>query len=174
MSKIYDEYIENHKKNVFNAFLWLEANLPEVFHYDEFKAECRYLCEFSHDESKYSDEEYDAYDKYFYGNRSYEVVENFRKAWLHHIHANPHHWQHWVLINDNPEEGEIVLDIPNKYIIEMICDWMSFSLSKGNLYELFDWYDEHKKYMKLSDLTRDHVEDILTMIKNKLTEMKDE
>ena len=26
----------------------------------------------------------------------------FDRAWLHHQHANPHHWQHWLLVNDNP------------------------------------------------------------------------
>lgn len=41
---------------------------------------------------------------------SYEVVENFNRAWLLHIHRNPHHWQHWVLINDDPELGETVLE----------------------------------------------------------------
>ncbi len=28
----------------------------------------------------------------------------FNTAWLKHIHRNPHHWQHWVLFEDNPSE----------------------------------------------------------------------
>ena len=55
--------------------------------------------------------------------------------------------------------------MPDEYIIEMICDWLSFSLAKDNLYELFDWYNQHKNYMKLSDKTRDKVEYILDKIK---------
>lgn len=172
MSARYDKYIEEHKKNVFKAFRWLNENLPELFTDEEFKSDCRYLCEFTHDLSKYDEDEYKAYDLYFYGrNRSYEVVQNFNKAWLAHIHNNPHHWQHWILINDNPDEGEIILDMPDKYIIEMICDWMSFSIAKGDLNELFNWYDEHKDYMKLSKYTRDHVNDALNMIKTKLSEL---
>lgn len=172
MSAKYDEYIEEHKKNVFKAFKWLNKNLPELFIDEKFKLDCGYLCEFTHDLSKYDEDEYKAYDVYFYsGNRSYEVVQNFNKAWLAHIHNNPHHWQHWILINDNPDEGEIILDMPDKYIIEMICDWMSFSIAKGDLNELFNWYNEHKDYMKLSEYTRDHVNDVLNMIKNKLSEL---
>lgn len=171
MSKQYDEYIKEHKENVYSAFCWLERNLPEIFKDDEFKADCRYLCEYGHDLSKYNEEEYDAYDKYFYGgNKSYAVVQNFNKAWLHHIHKNPHHWQHWVLINDDPDEGEIILDMPDKYIIEMICDWWSFSWKKGDLTEIFSWYKEHKN-MKLSDSTRKKVDDILYKINSKLTEL---
>lgn len=171
MSKEYDDYIKEHKDNVFKAFQWLEKNLPEIFLDEGFKATCRHLCEYSHDQSKYSEEEYDAYDKYFYGrNKSYQVVNDFNIAWLHHIHANPHHWQHWVLINDDPDKSEIILDMPDEYIIEMICDWWSFSFKKGDLHEIFNWYEERKDYMKLSEYTRDRVQDLLYMIKEKLSE----
>ena len=176
MSEKYDEYIKEHKENVGKAFKWLKENLPEVLPSkdagDEYQI-CEILCTDSHDESKYSIEEYDAYDKFFYGRgKSYQVVEDFKYAWLHHIHNNPHHWQHWVLNNDDPEEGEIILDIPDVYIIEMICDWWSFSWKKGDLDEIFNWYADHKDYMKLSDYTRKKVEDILLSINTKLTILK--
>ena len=99
---------------------------------------------------------------YFYGgNRSYAVVQEFNYAWLRHIHRNPHHWQYWILVNDDPDEGEVVMDMPYNYIIEMICDWWAFSHMKGDLTEIFKWYDEHRDYMKLSDNTRKEVEWIL-------------
>lgn len=123
-----------------------------------------------HDISKYSPDEYTPYDNYFYGEKSSTATIALNRAWLIHIHRNPHHWQHWVLINDDPNEGEIILDIPYNYIIEMICDWWAFSWNKGNLNEIFDWYEEHKNYMKLSDKTRKTVEDIMYKIKNNLEE----
>ena len=173
MSEQYDEYIKEHKNNVHRAFEWLEKNLPEIFGSNDegILAECRFQCDFNHDNSKYDEDEYEAYDAYFYGgNRSYEVVNNFNYAWLRHIHKNKHHWQHWVLINDDPDKGTIILDMPDVWIIEMICDWMSFSIAKGNMNELFDWYFHHKDHMMLSDYTRNKVEDILAAIKVKLTE----
>lgn len=42
---------------------------------------------------------------------------------------------------------------------------------KGNLLEIFSWYEERKSYIKLHPNTRRLVEDILGRIKNKLGEV---
>ena len=166
MSVQYDLYLEQHKGNVLKGLRWIQENLPDIA-----VGAVEWQIEFAHDESKSHSDEYEAYDAYFYGgNRSYKVVQDFNKAWLLHIHRNPHHWQYWVLIHDDPDEDMTILDMPYNYILEMICDWWSFSWQKKNLYEVFDWYDEHKDYIKLSDKTRKTVEKILNQIKEKLTE----
>ena len=168
MSIKYDIYLSQHKANVFKGFEWIRDNLPELVKDDH---DYEWQIGMAHDQSKSYPEEYAAYDAYFYGgNRSYAVVQDFRIAWLHHIHNNPHHWQHWVLINDDPGEGMVIMDMPYNYIIEMICDWWAFSWAKGNLDEIFNWYDEHKAYMKLSDKTRSTVDDILDKLRAKLHE----
>ena len=160
MSYEYDRYLAQHKSNVEAGFRWLQKNLPEITE----GGGAEHNIVFAHDQSKTEPDEYGPYDIYFYGgNRSYAVVEDFRKAWLLHIHRNPHHWQYWVLINDDPEEGEIILEMPYCYILEMICDWWSFSWFKGNLLEIFSWYEEHKNYIKLHPNTRKLVEDILVV-----------
>lgn len=166
MSVQYDNYLTEHKENVAKGFRWLQENIPEVI---EDGLEWQ-IC-FNHDASKTDPEEYDAYDAYFYGNnRSYSVVQNFKKAWLRHIHNNPHHWQHWILINDEPKEGMVVIDMPYIYVVEMICDWWAFSWKKGDLNEIFSWYEDRKDYMKLSANTRRSVEYILGKMKDKLEE----
>lgn len=168
MSAQYDNYLNEHKQAVAEAFYWIRDNLPELLLGSTEPFEWQITM--NHDTSKTEPDEYDAYDKYFYGgNRSYEVVNNFNKAWLNHIHRNPHHWQHWILICDNPREDTII-DMPYLYIVEMICDWWSFSFRKGKLDEIFTWYDEHKNGMHLSSNTRKSVEDILAKIKAKLEE----
>jgi hypothetical protein len=172
MSIEYDNYLIQHKRNVYKGYEWIRHNLVELLkgNHDDYEWQLMH----NHDYSKSDKEEYDAYDAYFYGgNRSYQVMRDFRKAWLRHIHHNPHHWQHWVLINDDPNEGEILLDMDYIYIIEMICDWWAFSWAKDNLYEIFNWYDAHKNYMKLSEYTKRTVEHILTEIRNKLDELKE-
>lgn len=178
MSREYDLYLIKHKNDVKNGYKWLRENCPFLFDgYDDYnskeKDDLEYRIEF-HDYSKDYQDEYNAYDAYFYGkNRSFEVVENFNRAWLLHIHRNPHHWQHWVLINDDPTEGETVLEMPYSYVIEMICDWWSFSWEKGDLFEIFRWYDERKDYIKLGDTTRKVVEMILDKMKTKLEMSKE-
>ena len=123
----------------------------------------------AHDKSKSDDDEYYAYDEFFYSkDQSFGVKQRFKYAWLTHIHKNPHHWQYWVLNND--DTGEEILDMINCFIIEMICDWWSFSWKNGNLFEIFEWYNERKALMKLSDKTRSSVEDILGKMHDKLTE----
>ena len=169
MSKEYDLYLQEHKNNVKKGFEWIIHNLSSIIPNDINIGDLEWQICINHDLSKSDKEEYDSYDKYFYGgNRSYEVVQNFNTAWLRHIHKNKHHWQHWILINDEPNEDMIILDMPYEYIIEMICDWWTFSWRNGDLTEIFDWYDKHKDYMKLSDKTRKTVENILSKIKDKL------
>ena len=167
MSNEYNTYLGNHRDNVAKAYAWLKTNLPDLF--DGIDMGSSLDIGLSHDDSKSNPDEYDAYDAYFYGNnRSHAVVEAYRQAWLLHIHRNPHHWQYWVLINDDPKEGEVLLEMPYNYVIEMICDWWSFSWQKGDLSEIFNWYDEHSAYIKLAPKTRKTVEDILWKLRGRL------
>jgi hypothetical protein len=162
MSTAYKTYIIEHVSNVTKAYNWLiEHNITS----ESLRTQISL-----HDVSKYSDQENDAYDKYFYGDKTKEVKETFNVAWLHHIHNNPHHWQHWVLIND--DDGTHALEMPKEYVIEMICDWWAFSHKSGNLYEIFDWYKSHKKNMILHENTKKLVEDLLNKIKEELDKNK--
>ena len=166
MSSQYDAYLQRHSENVQRGYEWLKTNLPQIF---KNTPDIHWPIFIEHDESKFNWDEYFAYDDYFYGNnRSTSVVKDFQRAWLLHIHRNPHHWQYWVLINDDPSEGEIALEMPYNYIVEMICDWWSFSWEKGRLSEIFSWYDEHSAYIKLAPKTREIVEDILWEIRGRL------
>lgn len=167
MSDQYDRYLDQHRRNVRRGWEWLVDNLPDLFSQVDLHVMKTQIL--NHDASKNSPEEYAAYDRYFYGgNKSFRVVQDFQRAWLHHIHENPHHWQYWVLNNDEPEEGEVILEMDYIYIIEMICDWWAFSWQKGDLSEIFSWYDKHQKYIKLAPNTRNTVEDILWTLRGRL------
>ena len=52
---------------------------------------------------------------------SNKVAEDFALAWLHHQKSNPHHWQYWLLVND--EDGIAPLKMPEVYVREMLADW---------------------------------------------------
>ena len=163
MSFAYDQYLAEHIGNVNKGLHWMLDNLG----FKEEKTALEEAMLHSHDESKYSTEEYDAYDKYFYGgNRSYKVVQDFNYAWLHHIHQNPHHWQYWVLLEDDPESGlpYKALEIPMHVIFEMIADWWSFSWKSGNLFEIFNWYADHRSKQIINPKSREIVEYILERI----------
>lgn len=70
------------------------------------------------------------------------------------------------------EIGRILIEMPYPYIVEMICDWWAFSWIKGDLSEMFVWYKDHESYIKLHNNTRSIVEEILEMIRTKLTEVE--
>ena len=90
MSQKYDKYLENHRQAVKKAYQWIAAYIPELT-----DVEATRNIEF-HDMSKNTPDEYKPYDDYFYGEQTPAVIEAFNRAWLMHIHRNPHHWQHWV------------------------------------------------------------------------------
>ena len=73
-----------------------------------------------------------------------------------------------MLLEDKGEQK--ALEIPDRYIVEMICDWLSFSIKSGNMREIFDWYDDHKDKMILHPNTRKKVNRILNAIDKKLKE----
>lgn len=175
MREGYNLYLTEHRCNVYKAYCWIEKYIPKVLDVINFIADTerealKYrIVLFKHDLSKNSTEEYLAYNAYFYGEERTKLVEeNFNRAWLLHIHRNPHHWQYWILIED---EGRMLpLDMDYQYIIEMICDWWAFSWKSGNLLEIFDWYENKKEHMLLSDNTRRKVEHILKQMNDKLLE----
>ena len=163
MSLQYDDYLKRHISYVSTGLCWLEQNLDlsdlGITSGDFSEAHWRAA---EHDRSKYDKEEYDAYDDYFYGgNRSYQVKKNFDYAWLHHIHHNPHHWQYWVLINDDEKDGTVALEMPKDCVLEMIADWWTFSWRDKDLFEILEWYEKHRKHMILHKNTRKLVSDIL-------------
>lgn len=173
MSADYNVYLKEHIANVSKGLEWLNEHISGLNRTAMTEAMNNAAI---HDASKYSAEEYEAYDKYFYGfkNRSYSVVREFNIAWLHHQHTNQHHWQYWILVNDDPEEGTVALEMPLEYVYEMIADWWTFSWKSENLTEIFDWYDKHKERMILHTRTRGVVEDILEQMKTILIPEKDE
>ena len=148
----YKNYVLTHKANVKKFADWLKTNCPEVFEGVDLEAFDEIIKE--HDESKFSDEEFEAYAQHFYGDKKNDF--EFGEAWKHHWTHNEHHPEFWL--------GE---DMPYIYILEMLCDWGSFSIDKGDLKELSDFYynkaqtDEDKN---LSDATKEIIEDILRQI----------
>jgi hypothetical protein len=163
MSKQYDRYLVEHIHAVQKAMNWMLNNIESLEEETGYnKSEFVYVASV-HDMSKRGPHEYSAYDDYFYGERDEDA---FNRAWLHHIHNNPHHWQHWVLIND--DGSLLALEMPKLYALEMIADWWSFSWRSGNLSEVFDWYEKHKGVMVLHPNTREFVEGVLGEIKEKL------
>jgi hypothetical protein len=137
-----------------------------------------FLRAFTHDISKFSPDEFLPYMNYFYGNGHdikrgrdktgyYKPTDTgdkaFDFAWLLHQKRNKHHWQWWVLPEDGG--GIKVLEMPLKYELEMICDWVGAGKAQGHfspkdnpMLETRKWYEANKGKMQLGKITRRWVE----------------
>ena len=152
----YKNYIIEHKERVSKFADLLKEKLPELF--DNIDVELFDEMIREHDASKFEEPEFEAYAQKWFNN-SGETLE-YKEAWKHHWTNNEHHPEFWL--------GE---DMPYIYILEMLCDWGSFSIDKGDFRELSDFYynkakdDEEKN---LSANTKAIIEDILNKLESAL------
>lgn len=167
----YDEYLSSHIHNVQRA--WYEILRPYLSRQGVRDSELSDIDSRieSHDESKFDDEEYEAYAEWFYSEHpdEGEAKEAFDLAWLHHQNNNEHHWQYWVLIQDTDEPKYRALDMPKPAVYEMLCDWHSFSV-KDSESTAYSWYNNNKENMLLSDNTIAIIDSLIGVFKKPLNE----
>jgi hypothetical protein len=152
--KEYRDYVNAHKARVEKFADWLNDNCPELFYENNIDPDIWWDLIKAHDDSKFSEEEFEPYAQRWFGNK--EKTSEYEEAWKHHWMNNEHHPEFWL--------GD---DMPLIYILEMICDWGSFSIDKGDLRELSDFYYNKAKNdpeKNLSDATKETIEEILSII----------
>jgi len=155
----YASYLIRHKWFVFQAGLWTKASLWRLI---------------KHDWSKLLPSEWVPYARYFYAdppihgpydrpNHTLTIsqwkdssLNSFNKAWLLHQRRNDHHWQYWVLNND---DGSIqCLPMPEKVWREMVADWMGAGRAITGRWECGEWYAKNRENIQLHPETRALVE----------------
>jgi len=117
-----------------------------------------------HDWSKLTPSEWRPYVLSFYGPWKYadrppHVVAAFDRAWLHHQHVNPHHWQHWVLREDSGAVKR--LEMPEHFAREMVADWMGAGRAITGRWETAEWYAKNRDKIEMHPNTRVLVERLL-------------
>lgn len=117
-----------------------------------------------HDWSKLTPAEWGPYVQSFYGGqgRTPAVRAAFDVAWLHHQHRNAHHWQHWLLRED--DGSTVALEMPYKLVREMVADWMGAGRAITGKWEVASWYAANAPKIVLHDMTRLEVEAILRRV----------
>lgn len=126
------------------------------------KLGCSFWRLFWHDFSKFRPSEWLPYARTFYapdGSKRYVETPSFDKAWLLHIHRNPHHWQYWILRHDDGRETKI--DIPRKFLREMVADWCGAGKAITGKWEVYSWYFQNALKIKLACADRVFVENLI-------------
>ena len=79
-----------------------------------------------HDLSKYSLTEFIESAKFYVGDHSpiteAKKANGYSKAWLHHKGRNKHHYEYW---QDDFDHGGKQIQIPFKYALELVCDYLA-------------------------------------------------
>ena len=130
-----------------------------------------------HDWDKFLPDEWFPYANYFYGNLPTEkeartaylvgivpytrerCEADFDKSWLLHQNRNKHHWQYWVLLED--DGGTKVLPMPEPYRSEMIADWRGAGRAITGQDNTSEWYAENYDHIQLHPETRHFIDTML-------------
>lgn len=113
-----------------------------------------------HDWSKFMPDEFIPYARYFYGGKASDRVKiDFDIAWLKHQKRNPHHWQFWILQNDS--DGLSVLQMPQKFVREMVADWIGAGIAITGKREVQEWYIKNAEKININYWTRRRVEELI-------------
>ena len=155
--KQYKEYVIEHCRNVKNAWKRMKDNnkvvacLNAIPGFD--KDVVDYLVS-NHDNSKYSEAEWEPYRKNFFPLNDQEKFENenaFEEAWKHHYSHNFHHWNYWANYNS-------IDSMTTNYVTEMCCDWIAMSDKFGG--DAYSWYQSQTD-IKLGTSQKVWVQNIL-------------
>jgi len=131
-----------------------------------------------HDMSKLRPSEFFPYARFFYDEKGkqkqvrdktgyYKPTDTgddaFDFAWLLHQKRNRHHWQWWILPEDNG--GTKVLPMPYHILREMICDWKGAGRAQGLDDDVRPWYLKNKDKMTLHPDSRTIIEPLIEPLK---------
>ena len=107
-----------------------------------------------HDISKFSPTEFIESARYYVGTDSpinlCKKENGISYAWMHHKGRNPHHYEYW---QDNFDNGGNPVEMPYKYAVELICDY----LGAGEAYQGKDFTFESEFYWWMDRLTKKNI-----------------
>jgi len=168
-TRAYAQYLARHKWFVFRAGVVTAAPVWRLLIHDWTKL---LPCEWF----PYADNFYGSYPKKadapadYQGRTREQVVAAYRLAWAHHLHWNKHHWQYWIYIGE--DRSIQALPMPDKYIREMVADWLGAGRAITGEWEAVAWYGKNKDRMMLHPETRGKVE-ILLLYANRILSGRD-
>ena len=127
-----------------------------------------------HDLSKYSPVEFLAGVKYYQGFESPNNAERraigYSRAWLHHKGRNKHHFEYWIDVSKNKEEGLVGNKMPLRYVAEMVCDRIAAcEVYRGKDYTSaapWEYYERTRKYITIHPRTRALLEKVLIILRD--------
>lgn len=157
-------------KNGFKHFITICKHKSAVFYFGR-KLHIGFRA-FFHDLSKFHPIEFCEGVKYYSGTRSpidaCKELNGYSKAWMHHRDCNPHHYEYWI---DNLDNGGIPIDMPPKYKLEMLADYLAAGYTYSNGACTFSdeyawWLEKSKKPLCMHEKTKNFLDKIFEFLNN--------
>jgi hypothetical protein len=120
----------------------------------------------THDLSKFSWTEFSESVKFYQGGKKSPIPvikkENgYSKAWQHHKGRNKHHYEYWT---DNYDTGTTNIEIPKKYVLELIADWIAagrtYNGKNFTIQDEINWWNNCKDSKFIHPKTKQLITDI--------------
>lgn len=116
-----------------------------------------------HDWSKFTPVEFVNYSRFKFSAKCWPVA-GWARAWLHHMHHNPHHPEYWVLswrgdpafydgLGKNVAEFVTILPMPEIYVREMTADMMATGRAVTGSWDMALWVNKEGPRMLLHEDT---------------------
>lgn len=122
-----------------------------------------------HDLSKFSPTEFKESVEYYTDGtvspiNTCKAKNGVSYAWMHHKGRNPHHYEFW---QDNFDQGGIPVQMPYRYALEMVCDYLgagkAYMKDKFTYEKEHNWWKSKRSSIAIHPQTRRFI-DIIFMI----------
>lgn len=107
-----------------------------------------------------------SYGRQFFGDQSDPT--GFAYTWLHHQNCHRHHWEYWIMCTGHNRGGfgdGHILDMPEKYVREMVADWLAasrtYEKAEVQSLETWPWFEQNFERIQVSEPTRIRILQIL-------------
>lgn len=167
----YKQYIDEHIANVKKVFNRYGQELCDRLLIDH--SRLRDMIN-DHDESKYSEDEFEGFRCYYYPTDEEEADKDgryyrkkkYEQAWLHHLRNNGHHPEFWIYLDENKNPRLHAMD--PLHLAEMLLDWAAMGIKfKRTAYDY--WKDNiHTKPLHPDSIAM--VDKCIEMFQDKLWE----
>lgn len=91
------------------------------------------------------------------------IKDHFNVSWLKHQRRNDHHWQYWLLKEDDGGDA-LPLSMPVPAVLEMVADWLGAGRAITGKWDAQGWYAKNKQNIVLRGETRELVERALSSV----------
>lgn len=105
-----------------------------------------------HDWTKFGPAEWNPWKRRYEAGRSNVIGTNadeddFRRAFSHHWHRHPHHWEHWVTGLSSGSVTLTPLRIPDPIVREMVADWLGAGRAKMGHWDITEYFARNRQHM---------------------------